>query len=764
MNGVAGAWWRFLVAGAALAVGILFLPITLPRNALIVATGVAAVALMVLGVRANGVRDRLPWYLLAAGVACWSLGDALWTLLADVLGVEPFPSVADAAYLTAYPLLALGLHRLARGRRRTADGAAVLDSLIVATAVGLVLWVVFIAPSWTDAEGSTLARFVGVAYPVADLALVTQLVHLSAAQRSRTPALRLVAGAFVVVFVADVLFQASAYLPALEARVGWLDPMWMGAYLLWGAAALHPSVRELGDADHVPTDGLTHRRVTFLALAVSVLPSLVLVERALGLRIHDMEVTFASLPLIALVVLRMLGLVRRMREQSDRLAHLAETDFLTGLENARRMTARLDDVLVPGPAGTAPGGALLLVAVERFTEINDTLGLRTGDLLLRAVGARLVAAAPDGAVARLGGESFGILLPGLTSGPGATERAAAVREAFAEPFLLPELTVTVDVAVGVALAPADASTASDLLQRADVALSAARESRDLVARYAEQMQTGGPAAPQLMSELVAALDADQVVVHYQPQVELATGRVVGVEALVRWEHPVHGMLGPLAFVPAAERTGLIRQLTLHVLDRSLAQAARWRAAGRTIPVSVNLSVRNLLDPHFVDDVRDALERHRIPATQLELEITETMAMLDPHRSLEVLGALDALGVLLSVDDYGTGYSSLAYLQRLPVRRLKIDRSFVDGVVRDDASAAIVRSTIELARHLGLGVVAEGVEDDATLLALLEMRCLAAQGYGLGRPVPAARIPDMIDEIEARVPDVVGLRVPVQRGA
>ncbi|MBX9244246.1 GGDEF domain-containing protein [Actinotalea ferrariae] len=762
---MASLWARFLAAGALVVVVQWFLPYGLLGDSIIVAAGAAGVVAMVVGVRRYRPARPLPWYLMAAGVAFWATGDGLWTVFDHVLGIDPFPSGADVAYLVAYPLFGVGLHLLARGKGRATDRSALLDALIVAVSVGLVLWVVFIAPTWTDAEGSTLGRFVGVAYPIGDLVLVTQLAHLTAARTSRTPALRLLGVGFVVIFVADLLFQAAAYVPVLDENIGWLDPLWMLAYLFWGAAALHPSLRATGEHERGPQHTLTPRRVAYLALAVAVLPGLVLVERSMGLREHNTEVTFASLPLIALVIARMLGMVRRMQEQADRLAHLADTDFLTGLENARRLSSRVDALIRPAAGGSPQSVALLLVAVERFTEINDTLGLRTGDQLLRAVGARLTTAVDaDGVVARLGGESFGILLPGVASGQRAAERAAEVRAAFEEPFHLPELTVTVDVAVGIALAPGDAGTAADLLQRADVALSAARERRDLVASYAEQMHSGGPLTPVLMSELLAALEQDHVVVHFQPQVELRSGRVLGVEALVRWEHPVHGMLGPLAFVPAAERTGLIRQLTLHVLDRSLAQAAAWRADGRTISVSVNLSVRNLLDPHFVEDVRAALERHRIPARQLELEVTETMAMLDPHRSVEVLGALDALGVTLSVDDYGTGYSSLAYLQRLPLQRLKIDRSFVAGVVTDDASAAIVRSTIELARHLGLSVVAEGVEDDETMLALLGMRCFAAQGFGLGRPVPADRIPAMIDEIEGRVAGVVGARVPVQRGA
>jgi len=239
------------------------------------------------------------------------------------------------------------------------------------------------------------------------------------------------------------------------------------------------------------------------------------------------------------------------------------------------------------------------------------------------------------------------------------------------------------------------------------------------------------------------------VLHYQPQVELATGRVVGVEALARWAHPQYGLLGPDAFVQAAEETGLIGRLTQYVLDTALGQCARWRDDGLSLRVAVNLSVRNLLDPGLVDDVRTALRRHGLDATALELEITEGSAMVDPRRSIQVLAALRELGVALSVDDYGTGHSSLAYLQRLPVDRLKIDRSLIAGLLDDEPSTAIVRSTIDLARHLGLDVVAEGVEDDATLRALARMACHSAQGYGLGRPAPADAVPALIATIDER---------------
>jgi EAL domain-containing protein (putative c-di-GMP-specific phosphodiesterase class I) len=254
----------------------------------------------------------------------------------------------------------------------------------------------------------------------------------------------------------------------------------------------------------------------------------------------------------------------------------------------------------------------------------------------------------------------------------------------------------------------------------------------------------------LMGELREAIDQGDIVVHYQPQVEIASGRVLGVEALVRWQHPRHGLLAPDTFIPSAEQTGLIGPLTQHVLNCALEQCARWQSEGLDLTVAVNLSVRSLLDPGLVEDVRCALQSHGVPPRSLELEITESSAMVNLRRSVEVLGALAALGVKLSIDDYGTGHSSLAYLQQLPVGRLKLDRSFVTAMIVDRASAAIVDSTIELARVLHFEVVAEGVEDDATLLRLREMRCSTAQGFDLGPPVTASLLPELITRIEQRL--------------
>ena len=754
------AWRWFVVGGGVLAVAHHVLPESLSRGMVHAAVGIAAVAAIVLGIRMHRPRVVLPWALLAAGTAAWAVGDVLWPVL-EHLGQAPFPSVADVFYLAGYPLLAAGLYRMARAQNPGGDRTATLDAVVVAIVITLVMWVLFIEPAWTAPEGTLVSRALGAAYPVGDVLLIAQLSYLGAAATRRRGALRLLGAAMAVVLLADLLFQAEPYLEFMAAWTTTLDGLWLLGYVLIGAAGLHPSMARTTEPQG-PTTRI-RRLMTWqliaLGVVVTLLPGVLFVEVATGAVPHVAEVAVAAMLVIIVVHLRMVGMTRYMAAQADRLAALAEQDVLTGLANRDRFTAAVESTL-DDPRGE-PEVPVLLVVLDRFAEINDTLGHRVGDELLVASAGRMVdTVGEDGLIARLGGDSFGVLLTGPGTDPDtAVTRAETICAALAVPYELSDVTVTVDALVGLAIGPADGVSVNDLLQRADVALSMARDRPGHVARYSGRMDTRGTLAPHLMTELARAMADDEIVMYYQPQVQLGTGEVTGVEALVRWQHPEHGLLPPSAFIPAAERTGLIRQLTAHVLDKAAAQLARWRTEGLDLQVAVNLSARNLLDRDFVDVVRETLVRHQVPAAALELEITETMAMVDPNRSIEVLGALDRLGVRLAVDDYGTGYSSLAYLQRLPVQRLKIDRSFVSHLTSDEASAVIVRSTIDLARNLGLSVVAEGVEDDATLNTLRDMRCESAQGFGLGRPVPADQVPDLVRVIETRVPRALAQRVP-----
>ena len=381
---------------------------------------------------------------------------------------------------------------------------------------------------------------------------------------------------------------------------------------------------------------------------------------------------------------------------------------------------------------------MMLLDLDRFKEINDTLGHHFGDEMLRDLGPRLgETIGPDGLVARLGGDEFAVL-PGENTGD-PEELEAIARRLMAcvqQPVNVDEMTLEVGVSIGIARFPRDGEDPHSLLRSADVAMYAAKEAHAGCKVYATALDRHSVRRLSVLSEFRRALDTDEILVFYQPIMHMDGLRVHGAEALVRWQHPELGLLPPSDFMPLVEQTGLIGPLTRHVLERAVAQCAAWRQAGEQLTVSVNLSVRNLLDPDLPSLIADLLTIYRLTPSALELEITESMLMSDPERSLVTLSRLSQLGVGLSVDDYGTGYSSLANLRRLPIDELKIDRSFVSPMLSDESDLIIVRSTINLGHDLGLKVVAEGVEDEATLHRLEKLGCDLAQGYHFSKPLPA----------------------------
>ena len=433
-----------------------------------------------------------------------------------------------------------------------------------------------------------------------------------------------------------------------------------------------------------------------------------------------------------------------LREQAELNRHQALHDALTGLPNRALFRERVRETIERGDGEFA----LLLMDLDRFKEINDTLGHAAGDQLLIDVAARVtVALGETGWIARLGGDEFSCLLPGADVAA-ATRVAERIRASVYEPLMLDELPVQVEASIGIAVFPEHGTDGQVLLRRADIAMYAAKVAGDGQCVYDERHDTRGPGRLTLVTELTRALAERQLVLHYQPKIVLSTGRVTGVEALVRWQHPTRGLVAPDQFIPVAQETGMIRPLTLYVLDEALTQCEAWRGRGHHLAVAVNVSMRNLIDARFPADVQQLLDRHNVPAASLELEITETAIVADPYRSKTVLDRLSAMGIRLAVDDFGTGYTSLAYLKRLPIDELKIDRSFVANMMRNDEDAVIVRSTIDLGQNLGLEIVAEGVEDADALGGLKTLGCDVAQGFYVSRPIPGDALMDWLEELPA----------------
>ncbi|MDQ3879495.1 MAG: EAL domain-containing protein [Chloroflexota bacterium] len=431
-------------------------------------------------------------------------------------------------------------------------------------------------------------------------------------------------------------------------------------------------------------------------------------------------------------------LVDTLRMQAAENEYQARHDALTGLPNRRFFRLRVQEAVESGGAAQAPL-AVIVMDLDRFKEVNDTLGHDQGDRLLQQISGRLTALAGDSnTVARLSGDEFAALLPGASE-PEAITLAEALLAALREPFVLQEMQIEVGGSVGIALYPQHATNADTLIQRADVAMYLAKSSHAGYELYAADRDQSSPARLALVADLRRGIDEHELTVLYQPQAELATGRIVAAEALVRWQHPRHGMMLPDQFIPIAEQAGLLRPLTLYVLEAAISQCSAWRKAGADVGVAVNLSVRNLLDLELPDDIARILDRWAVPASALELEITESTIMADLPRTYRVLTQLHDLGAGIAIDDFGTGYSSLAQLKRLLVDELKIDKSFVINMAADDNDRLIVRSTIELGKNLGLRVVAEGIETGAVWEELRALGCDRAQGHYLSRPITGAQL-------------------------
>jgi diguanylate cyclase (GGDEF)-like protein len=426
---------------------------------------------------------------------------------------------------------------------------------------------------------------------------------------------------------------------------------------------------------------------------------------------------------------------RRLRRQAEENRQLALHDHLTALPNRALFLDRAEHALQHARREREQA-TVLLMDVDRFKEINDSLGHQSGDLVLQQVASRLrdIFGEKD-TLARLGGDEFAVVIPGASADESqfAVDRIIATLE---QPCLVRGLPLQIEMSIGMASYPEHGDGVETLVRNADIAMYVAKRSSSHHAVYLPEQDVYSPARVALISELRRAINERELVLHYQPKLNLRDGSVTGVEALVRWRHPTRGLLAPREFIPLAQHTSLIDPLTQYILRAAIARIRAWLDAGLHIGVAVNISTRNLIDPAFPASVRRLLADYGVAADLLELEITESSVFTDPKRAAETLAALHDLGIKLSVDDFGTGYSSLSSLVQLPVDQIKIDRSFVASMDSDSQCAALVHSTIELAKKLSLETVAEGVEDAEMMTTLAELGCDAVQGYCVSRPLPA----------------------------
>ena len=527
--------------------------------------------------------------------------------------------------------------------------------------------------------------------------------------------------------------ENRALTPALPT---WWTPAGSGEPVLLAAG---DTIRSDGPVDGIAVPVPVGDGVTAVLLATDSLPDIPTFT-AEHLRLLQAMANHAS------VALANSRLVERLRQEAAEKEHLALHDPLTDLPNRRHLYRLLDAALAPEPHGSGCT-AVLMMDLDRFKEINDALGHDIGDALLCKVGERLRRRLDGrGTVARLGGDEFAMLLEVASPQDAAIVGKELARE-LERPVHIGHLTLHPRASVGIALAPEHGRDSGTLLRRADVAMYAAKQARVGVRVYRTTDDQNTPQRLSLIGDLREAVDRADTTVMFQPKVDPATGTVVGAEALCRWHHPEHGSIAPDVFIPLAEHSGLIRPLTLHVLDVSLRNCAAWHRAGRPMHVAVNLSPNTLLDDTLPSVIKRLLAQHEVPAEALILEITEGTLMADPEGSLQTLVSLRRLGVQISIDDFGTGYSSLSRLRELPIDEVKIDKSFVQNAAQDGRDRALIRSTVQLGHALDLRVVAEGVEDEKTYTFLADTGCDVVQGYHISRPLPAEKFTDWLQSAE-----------------
>ena len=688
---------------------------------------VGAAVVCLLAARRNRA-ERVSWAAMALALVLGVAGNLVYSLMIAELDPEPFPSMADVFYIGYYLPLYVALVGLIRARVTHFHASMSFDGVIGALGGAAIAVGILLGPALHMTAGDPAGVFVSLAYPLADVILLAILVAVGSILGLRSDlTVVLLAAGILANLAGDIVFLNLAT-QDVYVEGGPLDLTWLAGVVMMAVGAHISRPRRAP----LPDSSLT-TRVGWRVLAVPLgcqLASLLVLGAGWGREFSSLAgwcavgCVLAGLGRIA-VTFREVRTFHEVRAQ-------ARTDELTGLPNRRALFEAVDRVLATASARNP--AALLLLDLDGFKEVNDGLGHHAGDELLRQIGPRLSAALRDGdLLARLGGDEFAVLLPEVDLDE-ASRVAARVQELIQRPFTVEGVRLHVGVSIGVATAPVPAATVQELLRCADVAMYAAKSGREGVHVYLPEPDGGTGDRLRTMEELRIALTDGQLEVHLQPQVRLADGDVVGAEALVRWQHPTRGLLTPAQLLPAAEQAGLLRPLTDTVLELSLIAVARWWPA-RRVPVSVNLSAVNVTDLDLPGKVAQALARHGVPPASLTLELVEDTLMTDPERGRTVLGELRRLGVRTSIDDYGTGYSSLAYLRGLPADELKLDRSLTSDVAGDRRAAVIVKHTVALAHDLGLDLVAEGVEDVETAGVLADLGCDVIQGYLLARPMP-----------------------------
>ena len=672
---------------------------------------------------------------LGLGLLSWSLGDVFLTI--ESLGgkTPSVPSLADVFYIGFYPLAYVATVQLLRTALGRLSRPNWLDGVVAGLGAAAICAAFAFHSILHAAGGSVATAATNLAYPIGDLLLLSLVIGgtVLLSGRSNLPWFLLALGITLNVIgdTANLFSSSTIFATKLGTdlnAVAWPASLVLMSMSVW----LKPRT----------LDPLRSQRIAGVALPSAA----ALAGLAILLLGYVHTITWVALWLSAATLLvaglRLTLSARDLRNLTEERHRLAQTDELTGLGNRRYLFHVLETFFsdYANPWTKSRNLAFLFIDLNRFKEINDSFGHPAGDELLRQLGPRLIRAVPGtGEVFRLGGDELAVVLvdAGAVEAEAAAER---ILKEICEPFTLQKMKASVGASIGIALAPTDATEAIGLTWCADTAMYRAKLGNVPYVFYDHDID-GGEQKLNLVEELRIAVDEGNFVLHYQPLLNLRTGEIFAVEALIRWPHATLGLVPPLKFLPLAEDAGLMQELTKWVLSEALAQCAKWRDSGRTMAVSVNITTTNLLEDGFVELVASLLRQHNLPGSALVIEIVESSIITDFPRSKTVIESLKAIGIIVSIDDFGAGFTSLAYLSSLAVGELKLDQTFITGLSRGgkERDLELVRATIQLGHDMDLRVVAEGIEDVDTLNLLSDLGCDVAQGYFISRPMPAHKL-------------------------
>ena len=691
----------------------------------------ASIAAILATWRVVAVREqRRIWIPLAAGLVFYAAATLLRAVWLGDLVDEPFPSIADPLRLLIYPLGVTSVLLVSRAQVDRVRTNASLDGLITALGTAA-LFAAIHGPIEIPDDATATAMLTTFLYPLGDLLIVGVLVAGLSIRGWRVTASTLALGTGLLALTAgDALhlreMVAGDYVPSSAAVLIWVLGLALLAIAPWARIRLLPPLQEAGRfAARLPTV------VALVAVGIHVVDQFEPLSPA--------ALAFSTATLIVAVT-RLAGSSRE-----EALLHLSRrealTDELTGLPNRRALIARATELLETDDSGQEKRAVLMLIDLNDFKEFNDTLGHGAGDDLLSALGLRMKnQLRPGDFLARLGGDEFAVLLDDFDDPADAEATAWRMLSVMEEPFSIHDIQVRAGASIGIACAPLHGHSYRELYRCADLAMYRAKTARTGVHVHDGDLDQGlvdrSIDRLALAGELQRAFAEDEIVAFIQPQVDPLTGQLTGAEALARWEHPTRGTLAPIHFINAVEQMNVSRRLTLRMFETTADLAASCVAAGLDLSIAVNLTAANLMDDALVDDLSRILNRRGLPFDRMRLEVTEGTVMADAGRAIDLLKRVRALHIGVSLDDFGTDHSSLSYLNRLPVDELKIDRSFIAEMATDPRTAAIVSSSLALARTLGIRSTAEGVEDPETLAMLAEMGCDTAQGYFIARPMPS----------------------------